>query len=94
MQEPFWMCDSKSFQTKLPVFERKLAEDVGASISASYVKILRGGSSPVEASFAKIMIKDKLIMALVDIGRSVDPLSKTLYQQLAEPSQTRDCKKI
>ena len=83
------MCDSKSFQTKLPVFEQQLAEDVGASISASYVKVLRGGSSPVEALFAKIMIKDKLILVLVDSVKSVDPLSKTLYQQLAEPSQIK-----
>ena len=46
---------------KLPVFICKLGEDSGASISASYVKTLRGGNSPVEALFDKIMIKDKLI---------------------------------
>ena len=43
----------------------ELAEDSRASFSAGYVKTLRGGNSPVEALFAEIMIKDKLIKALL-----------------------------
>ena len=77
------MKESKSFQTKLPVFKR--------AFSASYIKTLCGGNSPVEALLAKIMIKDQLIMALFD--SSVNLLSDTLYQQLGEPSQIRVCNK-
>ena len=87
------MWESKSFQTKLPLFKRALAEDGRASISASYVKSLRGEKIPMEALFAKIMIKDKLVMALTDSGRSVILLSDTFYQQLREPSQIRVCDK-
>ena len=54
---------------------------------------MRGGNSPVEALFAKIKIKDKLIKALIDSGSSVNLLGDTLYQQLGEPSQIRVCKK-
>ena len=64
------MWESKSLQTKLPVFKRKLAEDSRASFSVSYVKILRGGNSPVEALFAQITIQDKLIMTLTDSGHN------------------------
>ena len=84
-----WMWESKLFQKKLPVFKRALAEDGRASFSASYVITLRGGHSPVEALFAKIMIKDKLIMALNDSGSNINFLSDTLYQQL-EPARS-DC---
>ena len=83
----------KSFQTKLPVFKRELAEDSRASFSAIYVKIVRGGNSPLEALIAKILIKDILIMVLIDRGRSVNILSDTLYQQLGEMSQIRVCNK-
>ena len=76
----------------MPVFKRELAEDGRASFSASYVKTLRGGNIPVEALFAKIMIKYKLRMALIDSGSSVNLLSDTRYQQLGEPSQ-RVCNK-
>ena len=51
---------------KLSVFIRELAGNGRASFSAGYVKALRGGNSTVEALFAKIMIKDKLIRALID----------------------------
>ena len=68
--------------------------DGRASFLASYEKILRGGNSPGEAFFAKLMIKDKLIMALVDSGSSNILLSETLYQQLGETSQIRVNKKI
>ena len=83
------MWESKLFQKKLPVFKRELAEDGRASFSASYVITLRGGHSPVEALFAKIMIKNKLIMALNDSGSNINILSDTLYQQL-EPARS-DC---
>ena len=62
----------------MPVLKRKLVEDGGASFSASYIKTLHGGNSPVEALFAKIMIKDTMIMALIDTGSSVLLLSDTL----------------
>ena len=81
------MWESKSFQTKLPVFKRELAENGRASFSASY------GNRPVEALLAKIMIKDKLIKTVIDSGSSVNLLSVTLYQQLGELSQTRVCNK-
>ena len=87
------MRDSKSFQTKLPVFKREIAEDGRVSFSASYVKTLPGRNSPVEALFAKTMIKDKLIKALIDSGSSVNLLSDTIYQQLGETSQIRVCNK-
>ena len=54
---------------------------------------MRGGNSSVEALFAKIMLKDKLITALNDSGRSVTLLSDALYQQLAKLSQIRMCNK-
>ena len=54
---------------------------------------MRGGNSPVEALFAKIMMRDKLIMAFVDSGSSVYIISDTLYNQLGEPSQIRICNK-
>ena len=54
---------------------------------------MRGGNSPVEALFAKTMIKDKLIMALIDSGSSVNFISDTLYKQLGEQSQIRMCNK-
>ena len=82
------MWDFKQSQTKLPVFKQELAEDGGASFSASYVKTLRGKNSPVEALFAKLIIKDQLLMALIDSGSIVNLLSETLYQQLGEASQT------
>ena len=41
-----------------------------------------GGDSPVEALFAKIMIKDKLMKALIESGNSVNLLSDTVYQPL------------
>ena len=69
------MWESKSLQTKLPVFKRELAEDGKDSISAGCVKILRRGNSPVEVLLAKIMMKDKLIMTLIDSGSSVNLLS-------------------
>ena len=53
MQELILMWESKSFQTKLPIFKQELAEDGRAPFSASYVKILRGGNNQVEALFAK-----------------------------------------
>ena len=85
------MREPESLQTKLSVFKRELAGNGRASFSAGYVKTLRGGNSPVEALFAKIMIKDKLIMALIDSGSSVNIISDTLYKQLGEPSQIRMC---
>ena len=88
------MWEFKSFQTKWPVFKRKLAEDGRALFSNSYVNTLRGrNSSARQAQFAQIMIKNKLIMALNDSGSSVNLLSDTLYQQLGEPSQIRVCNK-
>ena len=87
------MRERKSLQTKLSVFKRELAGNGRASFSAGYVKTLRGGNRPVEALFAKIMIKGKLIMALIDSGSSVDFISDTLYKQLGEPSQIRMCNK-
>ena len=47
----------------------------------------------MEALFAKIMIKDKLIMALIDSGSSVNIIGDTLSKQLGEPSQIRMCNK-
>ena len=64
-----------------------MAEDYKASFSAGYVKILRQGNIPVEAFFAKIKIKDKLIMAIIKSGSSVDLISTTLYMRPGEPSQ-------
>ena len=87
------MCEPKSLQTKLFVFKRELAGNGRASLSACYVKTLRGGNSPVEALFAKIKIKNKFIMALIDSGSSVNIISDTLYKQLGEPSQIRMCNK-
>ena len=87
------MWEPKSLQKKLSVFKRELAGNGRASFSACSVKIVRGGNSPVEALFAKIMIKDKLIMALIDSGSIVNIMSDTLYKQLGEPSQIRMCKK-
>ena len=54
---------------------------------------MRGGNSPVESLFAKIMIKDKLIIALIDSVSSVNIISDTLYKQLGESSQFRMCNK-
>ena len=54
---------------------------------------MRGKKQPVEALFAKIMIKDKLIMALIDCASSVNIISNTLYKQLGEPIQIRMCYK-
>ena len=68
------------------VFKRELADDGRASFSASCVKTLCGGNSQAEAVFAKIMLKDKLIMALIDSGSSVNPLSDAFYHQLEQPS--------
>ena len=62
------MWESKSFQTNLAIFKRELAEDGRDSFLVGNVKKLPGGSSPVEALFAKIMIQDKLIMALIYSG--------------------------
>ena len=69
----------KSFQTKLTVFKRELAEDGRASFSASYLKTLRGGNSSVEVLFAKIMIKKTDKGLLFDSGSSVHCLNDTLY---------------
>ena len=52
---------------------------------------MRGGNSPVEALFAKITIKDKLILAMIESGSSVNLLNDTLYQQQGEQSQIRVC---
>ena len=54
---------------------------------------MRGGNSPVEALFEEIMIKDNLIMALIDSGIRVYIIRDTLYKQLGEPSQIRMCNK-
>ena len=89
----FRMWEPKSRQKKLSLFKREPAGNCRASFAACYVKTLRGGNSPVEALFAKIMIKDKLIMALIDSGNSVNIISDTLYKQLGEPSQIRICNK-
>ena len=83
----------KSLQTKLSVFKRELAGNGRASFSACYVRTLRGGNRPVEALFVKKMIKDKLIMALIDSGNSVNIIRDTLYKQFGEPSQIRMCNK-
>ena len=93
MQKLLWLWESKSFQRKLPVFKRKLAEDGRASFSASYVKILFCRNGTVEALSNKIMVKDKLIMTLIDSGSNVNLLSDTFYQQLRELSQIRVCNK-
>ena len=87
------MWEPKSLQTELSVFKRELAGNRRASFSTGYVKTLRGGNSPVEALFAEIMMKDKLIMALINSGISVYIISDTLYKQLGEPSQIRMCNK-
>ena len=65
----------------------------GLHLQLATKKTFRGGNSPVEALFAKIMTKDKLIKALIDSGSSVNPLSDTFYQQSREPSQIRVCNK-
>ena len=84
---------AQSLQTKLSVFKQELAGNGRASFSACYVKTLRGGNSPVEALFAKIMMKDKLMMALIDTGSSANTISDSIYKQLGEPSQIRMCNK-
>ena len=66
------MWESKLFQTNLAIFKRELAEDGRASFLAGNVKKLLGGSSPVETLFAKIMIQDKLIMALIYSGNNAN----------------------
>ena len=38
-------------------------------------------------------MKDKLIMAIIDSGSSVNIISDTLYKQLGEQSQIRTCNK-
>ena len=53
LQEKFRMWEPKSFETKLSVYKRELTDDSSASLSAGYVKTLRGRNSPVEALFAK-----------------------------------------
>ena len=68
--------------TKMSVFKRELVENG---------KPLRGGNSPLEKVFAKILINYKLIVALFDSGKSV-LVCDTLYKQLGEPSQIRTCK--
>ena len=78
---------------QMSVIKRELAEDGRASISARYVKTWCGGNSSVEAWFAKIVIKHKIILALTDRGSSVNLLSDTLYHQLGEPNQIRVCSK-
>ena len=40
------------------------------------------------------MLQDKLIMALIDSGSSVNLLSDTFYKQLGVPSKIRAWKKI
>ena len=62
------MWESKSIQTKLPVFKEiaPIAEDGRASFSVRYVKIFPGQNSPVEALFAKLIMNEKLIMALIE----------------------------
>ena len=82
------MWESKSFQSKLPIFKQELAEDGRASFSASYVKILRCGSCPLRALFAKIMIKDKLIMALIDSGSSVSTAIQVQLQKFTSEITT------
>ena len=93
MQELFWMWESESFQAKLPVLKQELAEDGRALFSASYVKVLRGGNSPVEALLAKLMVKYELIMALIDSGSIVNLVSGPIYQPLGELSHIRVCNK-
>ena len=68
-------CFELLLHKKLPVIKQESVEDGRASVSASYVKFFLGGNSPVEASFAKIMDQDKLIMALNDSGSSVNLVS-------------------
>ena len=46
-------------------------------------------NSPVEALLARIMLKNKLIVALTDSGSSVNLLSDTLYQEIGKPSQRK-----
>ena len=67
--------------TKMSVFKRELVDNG---------ETLRGGISPLEKVFEKIMINYKLIVALIDSGKSV-LVSDTLYKQLGEPSQIRTC---
>ena len=55
--------------------------------------MLRGGNSPVEALFAKLMIKYELIMALIDSGSSINLVSGPIYQPLGELSYIRVCNK-
>ena len=89
MQELFLMRESKSFQTNLSVSKHELAEDGRALFSAGYVKTLHGRNNPLKALFAKTMIKDKLIMALIGNGSSFDLSIDTFYHQLGEPEQIR-----
>ena len=72
-----------SFPTKYSSFERDLAKYGSASVSLGYV------TSPVGALFVKVKIEDKLEMALIDCGSSVNLVSDTIYTQLREPSQIR-----
>ena len=88
------MWEPKSLQRKLSVFKRELAGNDRASFSACYVKTLRGGNNPMEALFAKIMIKDKLIMALIDSGSNVNIISDTLYKQLGNRGRSECAIKI
>ena len=92
MQECFQRGD-QIISEKLPVFKPQLTEDGRASFWARYVKILRAGTSPEEALFAKIMVQDNLIMAFNDSGSVFNLISDTLYQQLGEPSQITMCNK-
>ena len=94
MQEWFQMLEPKKIGMKSSNFKRDLTEDGTASISAGYLKTLRGGNNPAEPFFAEIMIKDKLIMALTDSGNSFHLISGTYYKQLVEPSYIIVCKKI
>ena len=57
MQELIRIWESKSFETKFPVFKRELAKDGKASNIANYVNTLRGAISPDEALFENKMIK-------------------------------------
>ena len=88
------MWDPISLQTKLSVVKRELAGNGRASFSAGYVKTLRGGNSPVEVLFAKNMIKDKLILALIDSGSSVNIISDTLYKQWGNRARSEHAIKI
>ena len=83
------MCEPKSFQNRLSVFELKPAENGRPSFSTSKV-VFSGRNSTVE----KWTEKKRIIIVLLDSGGSINLISDKVYKQLGDLSQIRMSDKI